>query len=381
MYFQKLKLVILLCVIYSLFMCSQQKPTSYDATGSIQIIVIDTTGLINPQSHIQPVGECRVRFFNTNYSTMCEGMTDEQGMVTRDGLLAGFYNINAEKKVNHYLLTGSIELEIDDTIKEGLDTIKVDFQTLSGIVINEIFYAGSQRGYYEDQFIELYNNSDSVQYLDGIIVCRLLGITGYPEQQIISELHYQFPGTGSDFPIMPGEFVVIARKAIDHITKSGKENSLDLSAADWEFFNEYSSHDIDNLAVPNLENLSAFDNEDFRMNLMADEICILKTKDFDAAPDYNYYGKNLKIFSVFDVLDGVEYASNPSHEKSLDFYLDVGLAGYSVEQYSGKSIERESAGTGDPGHDTNNSTFDFVTIKRSTPGYQHSADLVIPRDN
>lgn len=58
---------------------------------------------------------------------------------------------------------------------------------------------------------------------------------------------YQFPGTGQDYPIGPGERKLIATDAIDH--RSIIADGYDLRAADFEFL---SYSDVDNPDVPNL---------------------------------------------------------------------------------------------------------------------------------
>ena len=41
---------------------------------------------------------------------------------------------------------------------------------------------------------------------------------------------YQFPGSGKEYPIKPGEFKIVAATAINHHTED-KPNSVDLSGA------------------------------------------------------------------------------------------------------------------------------------------------------
>lgn len=109
-------------------------------------------------------------------------------------------------------------------------------------------------------FIELYNNSSETIFLDG----KLIGRPFYSlwETQVSCEqkesfsgdaegvwtrFMQRFPGTGTQYPLGPGETVVIAHDAIDH--SEVDPDFLDLSGADFEFDGPA---DPDNPGVPNL---------------------------------------------------------------------------------------------------------------------------------
>ena len=375
----KFKLFFFVFVLLMLLMCSLEKPVEVDGDGFIRIVVIDTTKIFS-ENKLNPVAECRVRIFNTDYDFLTEYYTDENGNLEVTDLIKGHYKISADKKYENYILNGSTDLDIYKSADESIDTIKVDLKKLSKIVINEVYYCGVQNGtrYYEDQFVELYNNSDSVQYLDGIIVCRLNSKQPV-EKHVLAEKYFQFPGEGTEFPIQPGSFVVLAQDAIDHTAKAG--NSIDLSNADFEFYTSLGG-DMNNRRVHDIINLdvNAKSSSDFRLNLSKDEICILRVDNFAEVPDYELDDIIFKLFYIFDIIDGVEFSPDSKDKKSLDSYIDAGFAGYKVNCYSGKAIERQNPETGEPGYDNNNSTFDFVTIEHPTPGYQHSQDIVVSRE-
>jgi hypothetical protein len=116
-------------------------------------------------------------------------------------------------------------------------------------------------GYYDNGFIELYNNSDTTIYLDGISIGQSISIfrdfPNFPCSMfeslrndpagIWSFFHFMFPGSGHDYPVQPGKLVVIAQDAIDH---SGFYPGLpDLRNADFELLGP---SDVDNPTVPNL---------------------------------------------------------------------------------------------------------------------------------
>jgi len=116
-------------------------------------------------------------------------------------------------------------------------------------------------GYFYGGYVVIANNSDSTMYLDsmllGIATSQPYEINGAPcadriafysdPEGLWSAWIYQFPGTGQDYPIGPGEHKVIATDAIDHRTIIA--DGYDLRGADFEFL---SYSDVDNPDVPNL---------------------------------------------------------------------------------------------------------------------------------
>ena len=110
-------------------------------------------------------------------------------------------------------------------------------------------------------FLELYNNTDTTIYLDGkLIGAGLRGAwdySGWPcsvaepwrndADGVWVLFLFQFPGAGHQYPVGPGQPVVIATDAIDHGQYA--EGMPDLSDADFEFIG---SSDVDNPRAPNL---------------------------------------------------------------------------------------------------------------------------------
>ncbi len=373
--------------------CSINKPSAIDATSAITLVVIDTTGIspVDSMSGIAPVRQARVRLFSTEYGKPLDFWTDERGEVSASDVLASHYRIAVDKRITaeemfqarqffrEGMLKGSLEVDIVAADFSRADTIKLDLSILSSIIINEVYYCGPANSglYYSDQFVELYNASDNTQYLDSLVVCRASQTPDYIGQFCEVYYVYQFPGNGKDYPIEPGEFVVVAQDAMDHVKVGGASGSVDLSQADWECYNQL-GNDLDNPNVPNLININPNKKVDFMIGLSGNGVVLAKVTDHSQLV-FNEKGYILLDFS--NVLDGVEYAANTDATKEMDPRLDAGFAGKGVQKYSGKSTERENPETGAAGYDTNNSTFDFVSIYRPTPGYQHSAGDVIPKKN
>lgn len=371
--------------------CSLQKPTAIDANSSITLVVIDTTGISSVDSlqGIALVCGARVRFFSTEYGKPLDFWTDERGEVSVSGMLSSYYRIAVDKRIpaeemfqarqvfKEGMLKGSLETDIFAADPSRADTVKLDLSVLSSIVINEIYYSGPANSglYYSDQYVELVNASDKTQYLDSLIVCRASQTPDYIGQFCEVYYAYQFPGNGKDHPIEPGELVVVAQDAMDHVKVGGAPGSIDLSNADWECYNQL-GNDLDNSGVPNLMNINPNKKIDFMIGLSGNGVVLARVTDHSKLV---FNDKGYILFNFEDVLDGVEYATNPDASKEMDPRLDAGFAGKGIQKYSGKSTERENPETGAAGYDTNNSTFDFVSLYRPTPGFQHSAGDVIPK--
>jgi hypothetical protein len=104
----------------------------------------------------------------------------------------------------------------------------------NGFIIKEIYFAGSTTpangSYYQDQFIEIFNNSDSVLYADGLSIVESSHLssnaipeyTEYPNDLIVGAL-YTIPGDGKTYPVEPGKSIVIASLGINH--KNANANS------------------------------------------------------------------------------------------------------------------------------------------------------------
>ena len=185
-------------------------------------------------------------FYDCSYKA--EVTYDNGGSIT-DGILKG-YKDGVE-------IVGS---EISFTIDAFLFVDKQDF------IIEEIFFAGTLRAtgkqYYGDGYVKLYNNTDKVLYADGIALVEsaFTSVSKYDyspdirnEAMSVAAI-YVIPGNGTEYPVAPGESILICDTGIDH--RLANENSFDLSRADFEWFdvsNSPSNLDIDSEAVTNLD--------------------------------------------------------------------------------------------------------------------------------
>jgi hypothetical protein len=175
-----------------------------------------------------------------------------------------------------------------------------------------------------------------------------------------------FPGTGRDYPLYPGEFVIVAQDAVNHT--EAVPNSVDLSRADFEYY--VGPPDVDQPDVENMIKLHHKYGIDFLYSVFNDAIVLLKVKDPFA---YGYSQFDCILLPKSAVIDGVDYRDNLSEVdyKRLDASIDAGLTG-GFESYQHKSVERR-IDTYDGDRiilmDNNNSSIDFQVLDHPTPGY------------
>jgi hypothetical protein len=293
-------------------------------------------------------------------------LTDDSGIVIFDELPSGHYiaSVSYDFPFLNALDTTRVSGQTEFILRPEeayLETLIVRVSGKTGLKINEIYSAGPPNRifYFYDQFIELYNSSADTIFLDGMIICRMGPCT--IDADNVTYI-YQFPGepvTGREYPIAPGEFVVCAQDARNHVIVQNGDtlvNSVDLTNADWEFVNAADYADTDNPDVPNIWNIEEGNRVDFMISLTSDIILLGDGRD-------TYYTDGIDMETIIDV---VEYSSLSTHEKDITEKLDAGFAGVGQKKYSSQAIERIA-----PGFDTDNSTLDFVIRFKPTPGYQH----------
>ena len=182
------------------------------------------------------------------------------------------------------LLTGCVRNELP--VKQSNAKTKVDH-----LIIKEVFYIGhywvrdvrqwgfknNNNNYNDDQYIEIYNPTDEVQYLDNLALCAhaidpTKVITFAPKDDFVNRYYginalAYFPGKGKDLPIQPKHSIIVAKYAVDHKAAfekelegedlsmyKGLEAFLDLRKADFEWTNaDYDHSGKNNPNVPDLQ--------------------------------------------------------------------------------------------------------------------------------
>ncbi|WP_426325437.1 DUF4876 domain-containing protein [Pedobacter sp. R-06] len=385
----------------------------------------------------------QVKILNVNTNVEKELLTDASGNVSFDGISPGVYDISATIKIpaaTYTALTGEItdkDVIFNASNKNktiSLNDASVSLKLISGNIgswlIKQIYYAGSNTttgAGFRDQFIEIYNNTDSIMYADSLYFAEITGRQSYtnasyytlPNGQldwsksvnmptnidannnyIYPKALFMLPGSGRQYPVQPGASIVIAQTAVNHkapftgtdgktITVRDPSLTIDLSGADFEayyapFLPRPLASDIDNPSVPNLIVLAyngtdmLFDNPGRTAYIVFKGDGITEVKNY---PVYNYPTISVpsstsdKFYQIPNaiVIDAVEIQPNTASArvpKKLGASLDAGYTFAPNGQYSSQSVIRKTDKMENGRRilkDTNNSTEDFDYFSLAAP--------------
>jgi hypothetical protein len=219
-----------------------------------------------------PNAEVRLHRWGTDFEWQT-ATTDAQGVARFPRAIPGRYRLAAYRPLTDAEVTqvGGGARAFGDGVMTDVSnaterTLSLGLSRRGSVVFSEVYATAkfTAEGSYDfDYYFELYNNSDQTVYLDGMIFGTTLGIPdiegGLAPSCAESEpwrndpagvwahfLH-QFPGSGSEYPLLPGEVALVALDAIDHSVVDPR--FPDLSGADFEL---EGTGDVDNPAVPNL---------------------------------------------------------------------------------------------------------------------------------
>ncbi|UCD24651.1 MAG: hypothetical protein JSW51_01680 [Gemmatimonadota bacterium] len=196
--------------------------------------------------------------------------TDLTGSVTITGVIPGYYRIAA-----HRVLSGAESATAGTEVGafgtglkgqlsgSGSIELKLQSNQRGALVFSEIYPIEQMLtpNYQWFQYFELYNNSDTTLYLDGMIWGKAwhinMDFTTVPCNQteafrrdplgIWAIFFHMFPGGGQEYPVEPGTAITVALDAVDHSV--AHPAFPDLTRADFEL---EGGGDADNPDVPNM---------------------------------------------------------------------------------------------------------------------------------
>ncbi len=357
--------------------CSIPDEPLESARFDLHIVVRDSSEFTLFENDTSYVRGAMVYLSGQQFQITLQKSTDEYGTAQFSELLPDIYSVTAQKRIPKEIseaitgapvervLSGQIE-PLHLTGDEEIPELWLSPVSLSDLLISEIYYSGAAPNppyYYHDQFLEIYNNSADTLYLDSLIVADL--DFGYAADSVIHAIHaYMIPGTGKDWPLPPGEEIIIAQDAIDH--SAINLNSINLTDADFEYYVS-TSGDVNNPDVPDMIQLQHKYGVDFLYSVMNDALCILKVKDPYVL---GYDNHNCLLLPKSAIFDAVEYRENLNDtNKRLDNTLDAGKTG-GIPMYKGKSVSRKVERIEDGRiilMDNNNSSIDFEVLEKPTP--------------
>ena len=215
-----------------------------------------------------PGAEVRAHRLGTDFAWET-AVTDDQGTAYLPRLVSGRYRVavyrpltNAEsERVGVAALASGRIVDVEGA--GTVQTMDLAPNRTGPLVISEVYAPATLNAelqYNFHMFFELYNNSDRPVFLDGLT----FGIVQLPDiaapvascdesarfrkdpDGVWAEFLHRFPGSGGQYPLAPGDAVVVALDAIDHSVVDPR--LPDLSNADFELLG---FGDVDNPDVPN----------------------------------------------------------------------------------------------------------------------------------
>lgn len=332
-------------------------------------------------------------------ATNGKGKTQEivmNGNTATVKLMQGQYKLIVSGKVKDEAaayISGSTAV---DLYTDAVVSINISKIVQSPIIYKAIYATGGKMGYMVDQYFELVNNSDEVQYLDGLILSSPSGkqkqanawqANGYEGLYDSGQgVVVAFPGTGKDYPLQPGQSIVIANNAVNHKELAGEGNHCpDLSKADWEIYIDNIAGEID-YEAPNMDVI--FQNNPYMkafglgffgrayliarcpegmtpQQFAADRANIMTTPGTTAKMEF------LMIPSKY-VLDAVDIWDNQSTEHYGTFLTKDDAQGVPASQaWEGMCVRRKVSKIENGRvyyQDTNNSSNDFISGQPLMPG-------------
>jgi hypothetical protein len=388
---------------------------------------------------------------NSNTGDIYTQNSNDNGVANFTAILPGTYKISVNKKMAaeefntlfgytpptaEVIFNGAAE---NITVNSTTNNTSIELKTsrIGDLVIKQIYYSGSntsQGASFRDQFIEIYNNSNEVVYADGLYIGQLYGksnntVANYTQSNgqfdwskslgmtlgdkantdyVYADYVFRIPGNGTQYPIKPGESIVIAQSALNHksplmnndgepINIQNPDLTIDLSKSDFEaylgdFRKSYGEtvylYDIQNPAVQDLE--IAYwgrpgyysGNRDFLMdNLGRDSFVIFRSNDFATYPDYadssiSVVTNATKFFKQIPsslIIDGVDLQHfNPSSQRPKMLQASIDATSTNCDaSFNSQSVIRKVKTTLPDGRrvleDTNSSAQDFVKLAKANP--------------
>ncbi len=315
----------------------------------------------------------------------------------------GKYNVNAlfetaDTKLNAQRMGVSIygEVAISLVAEESLT---------SALVIKEFYtamckHSATNKNYMYDQFYEIYNNSAFTVYLDNCILAKtevaantknvFWGTNDEDNKEVAVSSYvagFVGDGTGKKYPLEPGQSVVVAFQAQDHINigDTPNANTIDLSKADYEIdITDYKEQYVANPDVPNLAIVAKPGTQTLLFGLIPAFGAGLILAQVDDVEAYVANQANWKtkpegtdqepylMIKYKDIQDAINIVNNAETNRRvvLPATVDAGMI-WNSANYNGMGFTRKVAETIDGRvvyKDTNNSSEDFEAEAKPTPG-------------
>lgn len=364
--------------------CSEKENVSY--TVSVQLIA--------PEGYTLPSEGVEVLLSNKGQGMVYAARSSASGLAVFE-VEQGHYSVSAHQQVmagyRVLIFSGSME---SASFLPGSEAVQLPLLCAesSALVIKEVYYGGcigrEGEGYIMDQYVTLYNNSAETLYLDSLCVGMVAPSNNLESNWMkhtdmkrvpVQSMAWQFPGSGTSHPLLPGAETTIATNAVDHTGGEYQHaNSVNLSKVDWGFWDitladrqaitpgvkplklvwQVSALDFYSLAVVGPTLMV------FNLPGTTAEAYIENPDNRELEPEFPANKKRYLMIPREWVIDCVECVANAKQmsRKRVPAFLDSGAAYIPDEMYSGQSLVRTKTTTADGRtvyRDTNNSTADL----------------------
>jgi hypothetical protein len=384
-----LSILIILAMAWVMPSCEDDGAPLYSVTVSVTF----PDGLT-----VTDKSDVTVKALNTVTAIEKTVQTDNVGNATFL-LEAGTYTFSATQTTDEFVFNG---ITANQTVNATSLAFVVDLVAASrkgGLVIKEIYYTGSltpaSGSYYSDQFVEIYNNSDSVIYLDNLCLSVMDPNSSATENvwaaqtsKLPMTFHtWTWAGNGTSHPLQPRTSVVVAQDGFNHKSDAaGNPNSpVDLGNAHYETYVEAQPtiKDVDYAGVPNLTLVytTTTTSNDWLMPVFGPALVIFRLPiayttyasnpdNFMTKPGSTASTEYLMIDPSY-VIDAVECVrvEEDKRFKRVPVALDAGMV-WCNGTYTSQSVRRKVEKIIDGKvyyKDTNNSSEDFKGAQTPTP--------------
>lgn len=309
------------------------------------------------------------------------------GGVTMTDIIPGIYTVTVTSEKNQdgftYNYSGNVVNTAIVTNNKEIE-VEVGASKSGALVFKEVFFAGSRTptggSYFRDQFYEIYNNSEVAQNVRGLAIGYLNPMTATANLPVWAEADaadfvyalqiWQVPND-KDYPLNPGESIIIAQMADDHKKASLNPTSpVNLLSAEFETLVKTTSLILDNPAInmnmafwpkPTPQWLTTVNGGAF--------VIWIPSEPIDPNKTFTPVGSTVQCIRIpiVDVIDAIENVGNANQAqlKRMPAVLDAGVATVGGT-YVTKSVARKVKETKEDGRvilfDTNNSTEDFEVM-------------------
>jgi len=309
------------------------------------------------------------------------------GSVTMNDVIPGVYTITitSEKSQGGFTYNYSGNVVNTDIVTNNKQiNVEVGASKSGALVFKEVYYCGSRTpknsSYFRDQFYEIYNNSEVVQNVRGLALALLnpqkatsnMPVYAEPDadEYVYALQMWQVPDD-MDYPLNPGESIIIAQMADDHQKENLNPNApVNLLSAEFETFVKTSSFVQDNPAINMTMAFWPRPSNQWLTTVFGGVFVIyFPSEPIDPNNTVSPVGSSTECIRIpiIDVVDALENIDdeNKIQLKRLPAIIDAGAATVGGT-YLAKSVARKVKETKENGRvvlfDTNNSTEDFEVM-------------------